>query len=97
MHYGVEEMFFVLSVPTRAHSGGEEQLSPGDVVYFPEGPDGLHRLLEPRPTSRLGCSPSRPSDFPTLSLTRSGLSHGWRPAIPNVRARGRRQWNHRSL
>lgn len=42
MHYGVEEMFFVLSgTPTVRTPEGEEQLSPGDVVYFPEGPDWL--------------------------------------------------------
>ena len=28
--------------PTPRHCAGEETLSPGDVVYFPEGPDGLH-------------------------------------------------------
>jgi uncharacterized cupin superfamily protein len=33
MHYGVEEMFFVLSgAPTVRTPDGEEQLSPGDVV-----------------------------------------------------------------
>ena len=43
MHYGVEEMFFVLAgTPTVRTPEGEEQLSPGDVVYFPEGPEGLH-------------------------------------------------------
>ncbi|WP_410967452.1 cupin domain-containing protein, partial [Salmonella sp. SAL4456] len=40
MHYGVEEMFFVLTgTPTVRTPEGEEQLSPGDVVYFPEGPE----------------------------------------------------------
>ncbi|HEY2072573.1 MAG TPA: cupin domain-containing protein [Gaiellaceae bacterium] len=43
MHYGVEEMFFVLSgTPTVRTPDGEEQLAPGDVVYFPEGREGLH-------------------------------------------------------
>lgn len=43
LHYGVEEMFFVLrGRPTVRTPEGEETLSPGDVVYFPEGPDGLH-------------------------------------------------------
>ena len=37
MHYGVEEMFFVLAgTPTVRTPEGDEQLSPGDVVYFPE-------------------------------------------------------------
>ena len=48
MHYGVEEMFFVLTgTPTVRTPEGEEQLSPGDVVYFPEGPDGLHDFSNP--------------------------------------------------
>ncbi len=84
MHYGVEEMFFVLAGrPTVRTPEGEEQLSPGDVVYFPEGPEGLHDFSNP--TSRFGCSPSRQSHFPMFSRSRSGESHGWRLAIPNVR------------
>ena len=48
MHYGVEEMFFVLAgAPTVRTPEGEEELSPGDVVYFPEGPDGLHDFSNP--------------------------------------------------
>jgi uncharacterized cupin superfamily protein len=48
MHYGVEEMFFVLSgTPAVRTPEGEQQLSPGDVIYFPEGPDGLHTFLNP--------------------------------------------------
>lgn len=42
-HYGIEEMFFILSgTPTLRTGEGEEMLSPGDVVYCPEGRDGLH-------------------------------------------------------
>src|SRR3954447_16120034 len=49
MHYGVEEMFFVLSGrPTVRTPEGEEQLAPGDVVYFPEGRAGLHTFGNPR-------------------------------------------------
>jgi len=45
MHYGVEEMFFVLAgTPTVRTPEGEEQLAPGDVVYFPEGEAGLHHF-----------------------------------------------------
>jgi uncharacterized cupin superfamily protein len=48
MHYGVEEMFFVLSgTPTMRTPEGEETLAPGDVVYFPEGVEGLHDLSNP--------------------------------------------------
>jgi uncharacterized cupin superfamily protein len=48
MHYGLEEMFFVLSgAPTFRTDKSEEQLSPGDVIYCPEGPDGLHTFSNP--------------------------------------------------
>ncbi len=48
MHYGVEEMFFVRSgTPTLRTGKGEERLSPGDVVYCPEGFDGLHTFSNP--------------------------------------------------
>ena len=62
MHYGVEEMFFVLSgTPTVRTPEGEERLSPGDVVYFPEGPDGLHDFSNPssEPARVLGISCKR--------------------------------------
>jgi uncharacterized cupin superfamily protein len=48
MHYGVEEMFFVLSgTPAVRTPEGEEQLSPGDVVYFPGRPGRAAHFLEP--------------------------------------------------
>jgi uncharacterized cupin superfamily protein len=48
MHYGVEEMFFVLSgTPVVRTPEGEERLAPGDVVYFPEGEAGLHDFFNP--------------------------------------------------
>ena len=48
LHYGVEEMFFVLAgTPTVRTPEGEERLAPGDVVYFPEGPSGLHDFSNP--------------------------------------------------
>ena len=48
MHYGVEEMFFVLAgTPMVRTPEGEERLAPGDVVYFPEGTAGLHDFLNP--------------------------------------------------
>ena len=48
MHYGVEEMFFILAgTPTVRTPEGEEQLAPGDVVYFPEGEAGLHDFHNP--------------------------------------------------
>jgi uncharacterized cupin superfamily protein len=66
MHYGVEEMFFVLSgTPTVRTPEGEEELAPGDVVYFPEGTAGLHDFSNPtdEPARLLGISTKR---FPDL-------------------------------
>lgn len=38
-----EEWLLVVSgTPTLRHPGGEEQLEPWDVVFFPSGPDGAH-------------------------------------------------------
>jgi uncharacterized cupin superfamily protein len=48
MHYGAEEMFFVLrGRPVFRGPGGEEQLAPGDVVFCPEGRAGLHAFSNP--------------------------------------------------
>jgi uncharacterized cupin superfamily protein len=48
MHYGAEEIFFVVSgTPTLRNGMTEEQLSPGDVVYCPEGIDGVHTFTNP--------------------------------------------------
>ena len=38
-----EEWLLVVSgTPTLRHPGGEDQLEPWDVVFFPAGPDGAH-------------------------------------------------------
>jgi uncharacterized cupin superfamily protein len=43
MHFGAEEMFFVLSGrPVFRNRDGEETLVPGDFVFCPEGRAGLH-------------------------------------------------------
>jgi len=45
MHFGAEEMFFVLGGrPTFRNQNGEEQLEPGDFVFCPEGRAGLHNF-----------------------------------------------------
>src|SRR4051794_15270024 len=50
MHFGAEEMFFVLSGrPTFRNPQGEEQLSPGDFVFCPEGRAGAHAFSNPSP------------------------------------------------
>lgn len=46
-HYehGFEEWLFVLTgAPTLRDPDGEHELAPGDVVLFPEGPDGAHKM-----------------------------------------------------
>ena len=43
--YGREEWLLVLDgTLTLRHPGGEEELGPGEVVCFPNGPEGAHRL-----------------------------------------------------
>jgi uncharacterized cupin superfamily protein len=44
--YGREEAVLILSGgPTLRHPDGEDRLEAGDLVCFPEGPTGAHRLL----------------------------------------------------
>jgi uncharacterized cupin superfamily protein len=44
--YGREEWLLVLTgAPTLRHPQGEDHLEPGDLVCFPDGPDGAHQLL----------------------------------------------------
>jgi uncharacterized cupin superfamily protein len=48
MHFGVEEMFFVLKGrPLLQKQDGEEQLAPGDFLFCPEGRAGLHAFSNP--------------------------------------------------
>jgi uncharacterized cupin superfamily protein len=48
MHFGAEEMFFVLSGrPAFRNREGQEELAPGDVVFCPEGRAGLHAFSNP--------------------------------------------------
>ena len=45
-HYESDEewLFLLAGRLTVRHPGGEEELEPGDVVCFPVGPDGAHKL-----------------------------------------------------
>jgi uncharacterized cupin superfamily protein len=85
MHYGVEEMFFVLSGAVTVRTPeGEEQLSPGDVVYFPEGPDGLHTFSNrtDEPARMLGISTKRFPDvvaYPERGVAWVATRHPERP------------------
>ena len=59
MHYGAEEMFFVVSGrPVFRTPAGEEELAPGDFVFCPEGRAGLHAYSNPyhEPARVLGIS-----------------------------------------
>ena len=93
MHYGVEEMFFVLAgTPTVRTPAGEEQLSPGDVVYFPEGPDGLHDFSNPtdEPVRLLAISSKRFPDvvaYPERGVAWVATRHPERPC-PRAATRG---------
>lgn len=45
-HYGIEELLVVLrGTPTLRAPDGERELSEGEVVVFPPGPDGAHQVL----------------------------------------------------
>lgn len=47
-HYGMEELFVVLTGrPTLRTGAGEEELAPGDVVSMPRGIEGLHTFTNP--------------------------------------------------
>jgi uncharacterized cupin superfamily protein len=63
---------------------GEERLAPGDVVYFPEGPDGLHDLFNPgaEPARVLGISTKRFPDvvaYPERGVAWVATRHPERP------------------
>lgn len=48
MHFGAEELFFVLAGrPLLRTAQGKEQLAPGDHVSCPEGRAGLHTFSNP--------------------------------------------------
>ena len=43
--YGCEEWLLVVAGrPTLRHPDGEDELEPGDLVCFPEGPEGAHKV-----------------------------------------------------
>jgi uncharacterized cupin superfamily protein len=48
--YGCEEWLLVVAGrPTLRHPEGEDVLEPGDVVGFPEGPEGAHKVTNTFP------------------------------------------------
>src|SRR5688500_10425479 len=82
MHFGAEEMFFVLSGrPVFRNQHGKEELAPGDFVFCPEGRAGLHAFSNPT-EEPLRSSRSVPGASRTSSPTPNTDMHGWRRAIP---------------
>jgi uncharacterized cupin superfamily protein len=85
MHYGVEEMFFVLSGTLTVRTPeGEEELRAGDVVYFPEGREGLHDFSNPsdEPARMIGISSKRFPDvvaYPERGVAWVATRHPERP------------------
>jgi uncharacterized cupin superfamily protein len=85
MHYGVEEMFFVLNgTPLVRTPEGEETLAPGDVVYFPEGTAGLHDFSNPtdEPVRLIAISTKRFPDvvaYPEWGVAWVATRHPERP------------------
>ena len=87
MHYGVEEMFFVLAgAPSVRTPEGEESLAAGDVVYFPEGRAGLHTFSNPthEPARIIGISSKRFPDvlvYPERGVAWVATRHPERPLL----------------
>src|SRR3954451_11427920 len=66
--YGNEEWLLVLEgTPTLRHPGGEDALEPGDVVAFPEGPAGAHKLTN-RGEGRVLLGIMSTKDDPSLAI-----------------------------
>ena len=78
MHFGAEEMFFVLDGrPSFRSQDGVEELARGDFVFCPEGRAGLHTF-------------SNPTDEPVRILAMSAGSFPDVVAIPRTAMRGSR-------
>ena len=76
MHFGAEEMFFVLSGRPRLRTrDGAEELAPGDYVFCPEGRAGLHTFSNPtdEPARILGISAG---SFPDV-VAYPGHGYAW--------------------
>src|SRR5215470_3150208 len=66
MHYGKEEMFFVLSGrPVVRDLEREEELAPGDFLFCPEGRAGLHAFSNPH-TERARILAMSVNDYPGI-------------------------------
>ena len=99
MHFGAEEMFFVLSGrPVFRNQHGKEELAPGHFVFCPEGRAGLHTVRATPPRHPLRSSRSVPGASRTSSPTPNTDMHGWRLASRSrSTCERRRPRHHRSL
>ena len=85
MHYGAEEMFFVLSGRIVFRNlEGEEELEPGDYLFCPEGRAGLHAFSNPHdePARILAMSTKRFPDvvaYPEAGYAWVATRHPERP------------------
>ena len=98
MHFGAEEMFFVLSGrPVFRNQHGEEEMAPGDFVFCPEGRAGLHAFGNPTEetvrSSRSVPGASRTSSLPQTRICVGGDSRSRSGATRE----GRRPRHHHSL
>ena len=99
MHFGAEEMFFVLSGrPVFRNQHGKEELAPGDFVFCPEGRAGLHTFSNPteQPAQILAISAGSFPDVVAYPRTRICMGGDSRSRSRATRER-RRPRHHRSL
>ena len=99
MHFGAEEMFFVLSGhPLFRNQHGQEELAPGDFVFCPEGRAGLHTFSNPtdEPARLLAISAGSFPDVVAYPEARICLGSDSRSRSRATRER-RRPRHHRSL
>ncbi len=85
MHYGAEEMFFILSGRIVCRNlEGEEELAAGDFLFCPEGTCRLHAFSNPHdePARILAMSAGA---IPTSSPTRRTGTRGSRRECPSYR------------
>jgi uncharacterized cupin superfamily protein len=67
--YGNEEWLVVLEGrPTLRHPAGESELEPGDVVCFPEGPAGAHKVTNKREDGRALVALMSTKDEPAVAV-----------------------------
>ena len=99
MHYGAEEMFFVLSGrPVLRNQHGREELAPGEVVFCPEGRAGMHTFSNPTD------EPARDPGDQCRELPRRGRLSGRRIRVgghsrsrSRAAGEGRRSRHHRPV